>query len=40
MIKCTRRQAKDPKKLKNYQGLFSHFLLAEAEAIGREVVEK
>ena len=44
MIKCRRRQATDPQKLKNCQRSFSRFLLveeeaveAEAEAIGVEV---
>ena len=39
MMKCRRRQATDPQKLKkNYQRSFSGFLLeeAEAEAIGVE----
>ena len=38
MIKCRRRQATDPQKLKNCQRSFSRFLLveAEAEAIGVE----
>ena len=42
MIKCRRRQATDPRKLKNSQRLFSRFLLVEAEAIGveAEAVEK
>ena len=37
MIKCRRRQAKDPQKLKkNCQRSFLRFLLVEAEAIGVE----
>ena len=44
MIKCRRRQATDPQKLKNCQGSFSRFLFvkAGAEAIGveAETVEK
>ena len=36
MIKCRRRQAIDPQKLKNSQRSFSRFLLVEAEAIGVE----
>ena len=32
MIKCRRRQATNPQKLKNSQRLFSRFLLMEAEA--------
>ena len=32
MIKCRRRQATDPQKLKNCQRSFSCFLLVEAEA--------
>ena len=34
MMKCRRRQARDPQKLKKCQRLFSRFLLVEAEAIG------
>ena len=37
MIKCRRRQATDPQKLKNCQWSFSRFLLVEAEAIDVEV---
>ena len=33
MIKCRRRQATDPQKLKNCQQSFSRFLLVEAEAV-------
>ena len=42
MMKCKGRQATDPQKLKNGQGLFSRFLLVEAEAIGveAEAIEK
>ena len=44
MIKCRRRQATDPQKLKNCQWSFSRFLLVEVEAIGveaeSEAVEK
>ena len=44
MIKCRRRQATDPQKLKDFQRSFSRFLLVEAEAIGveteAETVEK
>ena len=40
MIKCKRRQATDPQKLKNCQRSFSCFLLVEAEAVKAEVVEK
>ena len=38
MMKCRRRQATNPQKLKNCQRSFSRFLLvkAEAEAIGME----
>ena len=36
MIKCRKRQAADPQKLKNCQLSFSRFLLVEAEAIGVE----
>ena len=37
MIKCRRKQAKDPLKLKkNCQWSFFRFLLVEAEAIGVE----
>ena len=37
MMKCRRRQATDPQKLKkNCQRLFFRFLLVEAEAIGVE----
>ena len=35
MIKCRRRQAKDPQKLKkNCQRWFFRFLLVETEAVG------
>ena len=38
MIKCRRKHAKDPQKLKkNCQRSFFRFLLVEAEAIGVEV---
>ena len=36
MIKCRRRQATKPQKLKNCQRSFFRFLLVEAEAIGVE----
>ena len=34
MMKCRRRQARDPQKLKKCQRLFSRFFLVKAEAIG------
>ena len=37
MIKCRRRQATDPQKLKNCQRSFSRFLLVEAEAMEAEM---
>ena len=42
MMKCRRREATDPQKLKNSPRSFSRFLLVEAEAIGveAEAVEK
>ena len=33
MIKCRRRQATNPQKLKNCQQSFSCFLMVEAEAV-------
>ena len=36
MIKCRRRQATDPQKLKNCQQSFFRFLLVKAEVIGVE----
>ena len=39
MMKCKRRQATDPQKLKSCQRSFSRFLLEETEAIGVEEVE-
>ena len=39
MIKCRRKQGKDPQKLKkNCQRSFFRFLLVEAEAIGAEAI--
>ena len=40
MIKCRRRQATDPQKLKNSQQSFSRILLVEAEAVGVETVDE
>ena len=37
MIKCRRRQATDPQKLKKLSTVVFSFLLVEAEAIGVEV---
>ena len=38
MMKCRRRQATDPQKLKKIvNGRFCRFLLVKAEAIGAEV---
>ena len=36
MMKCRRRQATDPQKLKKLSTSFFRFLLVEAEAIGVE----
>ena len=39
MIKCRRRQATDPQKLKkNCQRSFFHFLLVEAEVVEAEAI--
>ena len=45
MMKCRRKQATGPQKLKNCQRSFFRFLLVEAEAmkaeaLGEEAVEK
>ena len=40
MIKCRRRQATDPQKLKNSHQSFSRILLVEAEAVGVEAVDE
>ena len=39
-MKCWRKQAIDPQKLKNCQGSFFRFLFVEAEALGVEAEAK
>ena len=40
MIKCKKRQATEPQKLKKLSSVVSRFLLVEAEAVEAEAVEK